>query len=323
MDYFPIFVKTKDRDLLVCGGGDDATHKVRLLLKTSGQIHVFGALTAPQMVAWRDAGKITHNDRPLTVADCHNAAFAYIATDSADERDAALSLCKNFGLPFCVVDDQARSGFITPALVDRDPVVIAIGTEGNGPVIARDIKARIEKQMGSETGLVAKTAGRFRESAETLPKGAVRRGFWMRYLDKTVPSVLSKRPQNLEAALTAGLGKLLKMTQSELRRQGGLELGQCPKPLVIDTGATILSYQSRRAIHNADVVLHTGGVGEEVLELTRRESKRIDVTRLPKWKATEMAQSHAKQGLLVVYLFVGAKKPKWNIGQSRKLAEVS
>lgn len=287
MDYFPLFIKTKDRKVLMVGGGEESGHKLRLMLKTSAALHVFGAITDDAIAQWRDEGRLRHHDRPLRFDDTSGAAFAYIGVDDPKVRDAAMALCDAAGLPYCVIDDKARSHFITPALVDRDPVVVAIGSEGTGPVMARGIKSRIDAMLPQGTGAVARAAGAFRPHAEVLPKGAARRQFWARYSDDIAPGVLARQgasaPQDeLHDALTAALHELLTRTRNgdaparpghSARNSGGSFL-----PVVVAHDADLLTRQAAQLLHEADVVLHDRGASPAVLELTRREARRIEIT---------------------------------------------
>ncbi|MCE2517747.1 MAG: siroheme synthase, partial [Alphaproteobacteria bacterium] len=295
MEYFPLFFKTTGHHVLMVGGGGDVVHKLRLMLKTTASLHVFGAITDDAIADWRDAGRLTHHDRAVRLADTADAAFAYIGVDDPETRDAAMAVFDKAGLPYCVIDDKARSRFITPALVDRDPLVVAIGSEGTGPVIARSIKSRIDAMLPQGTGAVARAAGAFRPHAEVLPKGAARRQFWSRYTDDIAPEILASAEQTpphdqhnstLEQALTSSLHQLLKdsLTPASSTGIGATGKARLAKeyarllPVVVADDPELLTRQAARLIHDADVVISDPGVSPALLELTRRESRRIDVT---------------------------------------------
>jgi uroporphyrin-III C-methyltransferase/precorrin-2 dehydrogenase/sirohydrochlorin ferrochelatase len=272
MDYFPVFIKVKGKSALVVGGNEEALHKIRLLRKSAAKIIVFGSVFDPTLQNWIEGGLIEHHPREITLQDLDNAAFAYISTEDAARRDHAIALFQSALLPYCVIDDKARSSFITPALVDRDPVVVAIGTEGTGPVIARDIKARVEAELSPLTGIVAKVAGAFRQRVEHLPHGAPRRQFWQRYLDEVVPSIEETSPENPEQHLLAGLEHLL--AEGDTRSRSVIP---CPVRAVnISVGNTdLLTRQASSWLHDADLVIYHSTTPEEVLELTRRESTKM------------------------------------------------
>ena len=112
MDYFPLFIRTTDRAVLFVGGSEDAGHKLALIAKSSARLILFGAVSDSRITAMIEAGTVTHHPRPVTLADTAGAAFAYIAADDHDERDAAIAVFSRAGLPYCVVDDRLRLSLI-------------------------------------------------------------------------------------------------------------------------------------------------------------------------------------------------------------------
>ena len=275
MDYFPTFIKVKDKTVLVIGGTEDALHKVRLLRKSEAKIIIFGAIVDKTLQQWIDEGTVFHKSRAVQKADLAEAAFAYIGVDDADTRDHAIALFEQLKLPYSVIDDKARSSFITPALVDRDPVIVAIGTEGTGPIIARDIKARIEEELSPLTGAIAKTAGAFRPHVEHLPQGGQRRKFWQRYLDDVVPHVEKASPQDPEKHLNEGLQHLL--AEFELREQPAAKAAKPVQVVNIAAGdPDLMTRQALRCLHDADVVLFHHKTPKALFELTRRDASKQD-----------------------------------------------
>ena len=285
MDYFPTFIKVKDKTVLVIGGTEDALHKVRLLRKSSAKIIIFGAIQDETLQHWADEGVVVHNKRSVSKSDLSLAAFAYIGSDDDKERDHAIALFNNAALPYSVIDDKERSSFITPALVDRDPVVIAIGTEGTGPIIARDIKARIEAELPSMTGVIAKVAGAFRPRVDHLPHGSTRRKFWQRYLDEIVPFLGDLSASEAESYLEQGLEHLLAQYQTEyqLGRQSGPvsfhhQSASLNSIWVVNTAAEnpdLLTRQALTLLHDADFILYHHQTPIMILELTRREASKM------------------------------------------------
>lgn len=271
MDYFPAFIKVEGKKILIVGGTESALHKVRLLRKTSATLIIQGAVTDATLARWITDGSLEHSAYPIAELDLSDTAFAYIATPDPIKRDEAIERFETTHLPYSVVDDKERSSFITPALVDRDPVVIAIGTEGTAPVMARAIKAKLESDVSSLTGLVAKVAGQFRERVGHLPQGIVRRRFWQHYLNEIAPKVIATEPPDPESHLRAGLEHLL----------AGQTNGGSRVPLIriinIESGqADLLTRQAARWLDDADIVFHQAATPREILELTRRESNKIE-----------------------------------------------
>ncbi len=181
MQYFPINIRCSDASIVVVGGDQDAVAKVRLLLKTDARISVFANKVDQAIQAWHEAGKLKYFPRMITLRDLVSVRLAYISGADTAIRDKAIEMLDKCNIPFCVIDDLARSRFITPAIVDRDPVVIAIGTEGKAPVLARRIKAMIEQNVSPHTGMLAEISGRFRRYVAHY-SGAFRRQFWGVYM---------------------------------------------------------------------------------------------------------------------------------------------
>ena len=93
MDYFPIFVAVKSRKLLFVGGSMDIVHKVRLVMKSTADMHVFSPdEIAPNLKTWADQGKIIIHHRQMTADDSKNAVFAFIDGDDGPRRDHAMAV---------------------------------------------------------------------------------------------------------------------------------------------------------------------------------------------------------------------------------------
>ncbi|NMD08654.1 MAG: siroheme synthase, partial [Phyllobacteriaceae bacterium] len=131
MRYFPVFIDLKDRRVVVVGGGEEATRKVRLLLKSQAKIEVIAQelhseLTSNPRIVW--------TAKNFEAAALDGAALVYSADKTLNALVSAAAQAR--GIPVNAVDEADISTFIVPSIVDRDPVVIAIGTEGTAPVLA-------------------------------------------------------------------------------------------------------------------------------------------------------------------------------------------
>ena len=265
MDHFPIFVALKDQRVLVSGGGEAAIAKLRLLLKTTAKLHVFAPLAAPEISDWAVQGKLTLHNRALTADDAEGATLIY-AADEDDALDAATGeIAHAAKVMLNVVDNLQDSGFITPAIVDRDPVTIAIGTEGAAPVLARAIKADLEEQLPQTLGTLARLGKSFRKAADALPMGRPRRDFWRDYYFTSGPKAQGK--EAIQSALQTTLDKHLARKSRDAH--------------IAFVGAgpgdpELLTLKARKAIDEADVIIHDRLVTPEILELARREALIVD-----------------------------------------------
>ncbi|MFD0858095.1 NAD(P)-dependent oxidoreductase [Roseovarius aquimarinus] len=262
MRHFPIFIALEGRRVVLSGGGDAALAKLRLLMKTEAHLTVFAEAPAPEIEAWAAESKLALRRRPMGPGDALCAALFY-AADEDDGLDAHnVALARADGALTNIVDNLEDSQFITPAIVDRDPVTVAIGTEGTAPVLARAIKADIEAMLPAALGPLARAARAFRAAAEALPMGRARRAFWSAFFFRSGPEAL-ERGEDLAAVLDAQLAR-------HLGQRG--EPGRITFAVVASYDPELLPHKTRRVLHEADLVLHADAVSPAVLELARREA---------------------------------------------------
>ncbi len=264
MRHFPIFIALQGRRVVLSGGGDAAIAKLRLLMKTEARLTVFAAAPAPEVVAWATGGRLALVRRAMAPGDALCAALFYAADEDAVEDARTTALARADGALTNIVDNLEGSQFITPAIVDRDPVTVAIGTEGTAPVLARAIKADIERILPITLGPLARAARGFRGMAEALPMGRARRAFWSGFFFSTGPDALERDSDaNLGKVLEADLAQHLKQT----KRAGHITFA-----IVASPDPELLPQKTRRVLHEADLVLHSAHIAPDVLELARREA---------------------------------------------------
>ena len=268
MDHFPIFLATTGQHIVLSGGGDAALAKLRLLLKTTARISVYAPDPAPEIMDWADARRLTLHRRALRRGDTLCARLFYAADEDAAEDARTAAIARSEGALVNVVDNLQDSAFITPAIVDRDPVTIAIGTEGAAPVLARAIKADLEERLPATLGTLARVGKGFRKLAEALPFGRARRDFWRDYYFETGPRAMAEGEANLRPALDDLLDSHLARTS----RSGHVAfVGGGPGD------PELLTLKARRALDEADVVIYDRLISPAILELARREAVMIDV----------------------------------------------
>ena len=303
MKHFPIYLAVEGRDIVVSGGGEAALAKLRLLLKTEGTVTVFAEDIASEVEMLAAGGKLAIVRRALQAGDAKGSALFYAANDDDAEDARVTALAQADGALTNWVDNLEQSQFITPAIVDRDPVTVAIGTEGAAPVLARAIKADLEARLPTSLGLLARVGKAFRTAAEALPMGRKRRAFWSDYYFRAGPRALEKDGvEGLNDALNELLdGHLNKRPQEGRATFVGAGPGD----------PELLTLKARRALHEADVVIHDRLVTPEILELARREALIIDAGKEGFGKSTAQADidamivEHARKGAHVVRLKAG------------------
>lgn len=296
MRHFPIFLDLRGRSVVVSGAGETATAKLRLLIKTEARIAVYGADPVAAVRGWAAEGRIRLVERPVAPGDATDAALLYGANADAAEDARAAAIGRAAGALVNIVDNLEASAFITPAIVDRDPVTVAIGTEGAAPVLARKIKAEIEAMLPVSLGALTRIGRAFRASVESLD-GKARRGFWTRFYFERGPRALAEGEDAARAALEALLA------EGDVPRLGFVHLvGAGPGD------PELLTLKARRLLHEADVVIHDRLVPAAILELARREAVIIEVGKTAygaSWKQADinaLIVEHARAGATVVRL---------------------
>lgn len=155
-----MIIRATGRRVVICGDGEQAAQKARLILKTDAVIVLAAPVLDPELEALAEAGRATHHAGRITPAVFEGAARGFIAM-GCPGLDAALhGVAKAAGCPVNVVDRPDLCDLTTPSLVDRDPVVVATGTEGSAPVLARQIKTQVEQMLSPNLGGLAALAGR-------------------------------------------------------------------------------------------------------------------------------------------------------------------
>ncbi|SDY27922.1 siroheme synthase CysG [Citreimonas salinaria] len=295
MQHFPIFVALAGRRVVLSGGGEAALAKLRLLLKTEAHLTVFAPEADAQIEAWHEAGRLRLVRRAMGPGDALCAVLFYAADEDPAEDARTVALARADGALTNIVDNLGDSQFITPAIVDRDPVTVAIGTEGAAPVLARAIKADLEARLPVTLGPLARIGKAFRRMAEALPMGRARRDFWSDYYFDAGPRAIAEG----EDAAHEALDRLLDRHLARRDEPGEVAfVGAGPGD------PELLTLKARRALDKADVVIHDRLVGPAILELARREALLVDAGKTGFGPSMSQAEIDA---LIVEHANAGAK----------------
>ena len=269
MRYFPLFIDfSTQHTVIVYGGGENALRKVRLLLKTDVQLHIVAdeliqdlhGLVTKSRIHWLAQ---SFDDRQISAR-----VAAVFAADDDETNERASQLARRLGIPVNVVDRADLSTFIVPAIVDRDPLVVAIGTEGAGPVFAQGLRARIESLLPPRIGGLLSRAAELRSTvAATVPEGAPRRAFWHTFFFGTLrDGFLTDETERFERDVAGALSNPEKGPQS-----GRIDL------LEACSDAELLTLKAHRLLQEADMIVLDGSVSAQVLEYARRDAERRTV----------------------------------------------
>ncbi len=152
MAYLPIFLDLTGRRCVVVGGGDVAARKVASLLEAGAEVVVLSPALVDALAELAREGRIIHIDRAYEAGDIAGAALVYAATDDAELHRRIHDEARAHGIPINVVDVPSLCTFITPAVMSRGSLKIAVSTQGASPAMAKRIIARIERLFGPEYG---------------------------------------------------------------------------------------------------------------------------------------------------------------------------
>ncbi len=271
MDHLPVFLQLNHRPCLVVGGGVVAARKTQLLIRAGAAVTVIARDLTDELVRLRDDGKIVHRAGEFADRLLAGMRVVIAATDDGEVNRQVSRAAEDAGILCNVVDDGAASTFIVPVIVDRSPVVVAIGTSGNAPVLAQRLKSQIEAWLPARIGALAAQAGRWRELVKkrfsTLQE---RRRFWQRFFDGPIAEhLLANRRQEAERALRL---ELIENVVPHTRPVGEAYIvGAGPG----DPG--LVTLRGQQLIGHADVVLYDRLVSDEILDFARKDAQRIFV----------------------------------------------
>jgi uroporphyrin-III C-methyltransferase/precorrin-2 dehydrogenase/sirohydrochlorin ferrochelatase len=284
MKLYPLFADLAQRPVLVVGGGSVAARKAESLLAAGAQVTVGAPVLNAQLAREVAAGRIRHRDGVFRDEWLDEAWLVIAATSDPTLNHAVATAAFARRIFANVVDDAARSSFHVPAIVDRAPLIVAISSAGAAPMLARQLRERLEALLDPALGALATLAERFRARIrERHPDLGVRRRFYERVFDDRILGLLRRaQPAQAQAALEAAL------RGDEAAPSGSVVLvGAGPG----DPG--LLTLNGLRALNQADVILHDRLVSADVLALARRDALRIEVGKSAGRHSTAQQQIHA------------------------------
>ncbi|UOM36930.1 siroheme synthase CysG [Acuticoccus sp. I52.16.1] len=262
----PVFLGLKGRRGVLAGGSEAATWKAEVLAAAGADVDVYAAEPTEEMLALiaRGAadGSLTLHTRGWTPADLAGAAVAVCDAETEAEAQAFHDAAREAGAPVNVIDKPAFCQFQFGSIVNRSPVVVGISTDGAAPIVGQAVRRRVETLLPPGLADWGKLAAKVRAKVmDRLEMGRPRRVFWERFADLAFGNTAP--PEDVDALIeTAGR-----------ERQAG-------RVTLVGAGpgdAELMTLQALRALQACDVILFDDLVADEVLELARREAKRICV----------------------------------------------
>jgi uroporphyrin-III C-methyltransferase / precorrin-2 dehydrogenase / sirohydrochlorin ferrochelatase len=278
MRFLPVFLDLHTGPVLLVGAGDLARAKLRLLAAAGARVRWY-VTDGNHDVSGLEAADVARIElaRGDPLAADLNGVIAILCAGAGEIGTAMSARAKAVGLPVNVMDDLAHSTFIFPAIVDRGDVVVAVGTGGASPVLARRVRERIEAVLPARIGDLASFIGRWRKTIHgRIPEFPLRRRFWERVVDGPIGAlVLAGRGDEAEAAL--------KDIPDPTAFAGASASGQAEgRVTLVGAGPgdpDLLTIKALRALQDADVVFYDELVSSEILDRARRDASRVPVGR--------------------------------------------
>ncbi len=271
MDHLPIFLDIRGKTVVVTGGGTLAARRVERALSAGARVKLFAPECSEEIEPFLSRGGVTLFERPPGPADLEGAILAYGAEENFESDKRLHDLAKEAGVLVNVADTMELCDFITPAILDRTPIVAAVASSGASPILARTIKAELESAIPATYGALSQFLASFRdEVAQRIPDGTQRRRFWEDIIESTVG-------ERVMAGDSAGAETALRERLEAFSAGGGKPVGEV---YLVGTGPgdpDLLTFRALRLMQRADVVLYDRLIGPRIMNLVRRDAERIYV----------------------------------------------
>lgn len=301
MRYFPLFIDTQHSDVLIVGGGEVAARKLELLLKSEATITLVSPWCCETVERLALANDITLIRRVFNDNDIADKQLIFVATDDPEVNQHVHDLAVAKGILVNVVDNTPLCKFITPSIVDRSPIVIAMSSGGVAPVLLRYLRQKLESIIPQNIAALGAFSERMREWVKARTRSVTeRRYLWEDVFDGDIAEdIVQGREANAERKLTALVGQY----QQQNRITGQVYLvGAGPGD------PDLLTFRALRLMQKADVVIYDRLVSPQILELVRRDAEKIYVGKeksrhtLPQDEINQLLVKHALAGERVVRL---------------------
>jgi len=297
MNYFPLFIDSNKINAIVIGGGDVAARKIELLLKATTNITVMAAQVNSSVLRLIEHYQLNWLEHNYQTGFLNDKSLVIAATDNRQVNKAIAEEAEQLKLLVNVVDQPELCSYITPAIIDRSPMIIAISSCGSAPVLVRMLREQIDKLLPDAYGKLAKFSFKFRDHVKARVKGIRnRRLFWENTLNGNIgQAILSGDDLHAEQHLIASLKQQVPPPEGEI--------------VFIHTlngDPDNLTLKAYREMQTADAVFYDLEVNEQLIDYVRRDAEKypqeISSSILLNYQhAIELAE----EGKKVIYLLAG------------------
>ncbi|PID50216.1 MAG: uroporphyrinogen-III C-methyltransferase [Proteobacteria bacterium] len=302
MERFPVFLCLKQRLCLVVGGGRVALRKTKSLLQAGAQLSIVAPEINPELqaVLQQYPDSIHYQPRAFIPNDLTGVFLVIAATDQRAVNAQIASLANKQNIPVNVVDSQQECSFTLASVVDRSPVKIAVSTGGASPVLARQLRMRLETMIPASYGQLAAITEAYRDPVkQRFSNPDLRKRFWEQAL----------RGPLAELVYTGNIDAARQMLEDMIARGSGI--ARIGEVYLVGAGPgdpDLLTFRALRLMQQADVVVHDRLVAKSILDMANQNAERIYVGKekanhaVPQNKINNLLVDLAKQGKQVLRL---------------------
>ncbi|WP_070963377.1 precorrin-2 dehydrogenase/sirohydrochlorin ferrochelatase family protein [Vibrio sonorensis] len=264
MQYFPLFYDLNNEPVLVVGGGEVACRKVDALLRAGAAV----TIVSPKVDAFLEG--LIHEDKCAWIQRFYSPELmeshyvqVWATTDNPELNHQVHKDAKAKRIMVNVVDDKPYCDFITPSMIDRGRIQIAISSGGASPVLVRNIREKLEAVMPQNLSLLAEFgASKRSDIIKKLPSVDERRKFWERFFDDPSMDLVNERN-----ALEARYQALLNASDEATASCTWIEYGD---------NVELLPLKALRLMQQAELVLYHKSCPFSFVDLVRRDAERLE-----------------------------------------------
>lgn len=301
MRYFPVFLDASKLNCLIVGAGEVAARKLELMLKTPANVTLVAPWACDTVQKLTSHEQVSWQAREFEESDLTGRDMVFVATSDSELNARIHDLARTQKILVNVVDNTPLCQFITPSIVDRSPIIIAMSSGGNAPVLLRYLRQKLETFLPPHISRLGAFSERFREKVKaTLDNVTARRYFWESVLDGDIAEQIEKgQDEKAETSFLAALDAAANDQQT---------VGQVYLVGAGPGDADLLTFRALRLMQKADVVVYDRLVSPEILDLVRRDAEKIYVGKaksnhtLPQQDINQLMVDEARKGHRVVRL---------------------
>lgn len=270
MKFLPIFMNIKDHPCLVVGGGQVAARKIFMLIRAGGKVTVISPELSSEVAKLAEKDEIKHLNAEFKAGDVAHYRIVIAATNSREVNQSVYEEASSKNIPVNVVDTPDLCSFITPSIIDRDPVQIAISTGGASPVLARMLRSKLETFIPASYGKLGKLVESYRDRVKEIFSHNSNhiRGFWEHVLDGSVADLLIAGKDKAAHEVLENAVNAAKVPE---------DIGEVYLVGAGPGDPDLLTFRALRLMQRADVVVYDRLVSAEILEMARRDAEFVYV----------------------------------------------